>query len=411
MTMKRTVRVSSLRSRGALSSAQILALLVSIAGFALITGCAQENESADAGTPALDLCTGTSFCEDGMLFACVMGQSLFQSDCESFGQRCVIEFGEGRCDGEPSYFDDMGMAEMSAPREDLSVERGVSPPPRVDMSPDPPACDLPPEGRCVGTVIERCGGGAERFTFDCAANGEICVVDEQGAHCESQAPVDPCAAETCSGRGWCDNGSCLCDPGYAGARCDSCDGIWSPTDDGSCRPAAELLGTGAADELSGGDGAEFIQGRDADDTLRGGGGNDLLQGNKDSDSIEGNMGRDQLNGGAGNDLLFGGDDGDALFGDLGHDSLRGGRGNDRLVGGDGDDLLQGAGGDDHYTLDGLGDDTVIDPEGNNSARCLPGVRVVGNDPDGEYQRISFSTGGSLKYKPVELVRILGCDGL
>ena len=409
--MKRTDQVPSVLSKGPLSNHQLFSLLVSIISFGFITGCAEKNESVDAGESRIAMCTGASFCDAGILYACVRGEPIFQSDCESFGQRCIIEFGDGRCDGEPTYFDDMGMTEMSAPREDQSVqEQDISQPSMMDMSPDPPACDLPPEGHCVGTVIERCGGGAERFTFDCATNGEICVVDEQGAHCESQAPVDPCAAETCSGHGWCDNGSCLCDPGFAGARCDSCDGIWALADDGSCRPVIQIFGTGEADELSGGDEAEFIQGRDADDIIRGGGGNDFLTGNKDSDSVEGNMGRDQLNGGSGNDLLFGGDDGDALFGGLGHDSLQGGRGNDRLVGGDGDDLLQGEGGDDHYTLDGFGNDTVIDPEGNNSARCLPGVSVLDNTPDGEYQRLSFSTGGSLKYKPAELVRILGCDG-
>ena len=75
----------------------------------------------------------------------------------------------------------------------------------------------------------------------------------------------------------------------------------------------ELLGTMAADRLTGLDGA---------DTLRGGAGNDALSG----------MGaNDYLRGWTGNDTLLGGSGNDTLIGDQGADQLQGGWGADTFV--------------------------------------------------------------------------------
>ena len=91
---------------------------------------------------------------------------------------------------------------------------------------------------------------------------------------------------------------------------------------------AYIVGTAAAEVLSGTAADDEIYGEDGKDTLRGGGGNDALYGGRDSDTLAGEDG---------NDLLHGSE---------GADSLSGGTGNDTLVGGDGEDTLDGGAGDD-----------------------------------------------------------------
>lgn len=65
-----------------------------------------------------------------------------------------------------------------------------------------------------------------------------------------------------------------------------------------------------------------------------------------ADHITGNTRNNVLNGGAGNDTLIGGDGHDVLRGAGGNDLLQGGNGRDLLVGGDGADSLAGEAGED-----------------------------------------------------------------
>ncbi|MFQ3679427.1 MAG: choice-of-anchor I family protein [Pseudanabaenaceae cyanobacterium] len=74
-----------------------------------------------------------------------------------------------------------------------------------------------------------------------------------------------------------------------------------------------ILGSNAAEGLSGGPGPDTIAGFAGDDTILGGAGND------------------SIDGGLGNDLLIGGDGSDTLIGGPGADTLRGGMGNDVFV--------------------------------------------------------------------------------
>jgi Ca2+-binding RTX toxin-like protein len=170
-----------------------------------------------------------------------------------------------------------------------------------------------------------------------------------------------------------------------------------------------LIGTTAANKLSGGDG---------NDSLFGSSGNDSLLGGAGDDTLDGGVGIDTLNGGAGNDIytvdnlsdtiteglnagidlvksavnwvlgenfenltltgtgaitgtgnslnniligntgansLSGGDGNDNLFGSSGNDTLLGGTGDDTLDGGVGIDSLNGAAGNDIYTVDNVSD--------------------------------------------------------
>ena len=171
-----------------------------------------------------------------------------------------------------------------------------------------------------------------------------------------------------------------------------------------------VLGTGAADVMTGSDGAEVfyglagadtIDGRDGDDlifggagwddinggagndtavggdgmdTLRGWLGNDLLQGMASNDWLAGGDGNDTIQGGLGDDTAYGNADDDLLEGGAGHDSLDGGDGNDTVDGGTGSDSMRGGRGDDlllgrsgaDTMYGGDGDDTLEGHDGNDS---------------------------------------------
>ena len=73
-----------------------------------------------------------------------------------------------------------------------------------------------------------------------------------------------------------------------------------------------------------------IIGSSAANSISGGAGNDTIDGVKGNNSISGGAGADLINGGAGNDKLFG---------EIGNDTIGGGAGNDTLTGGAGSDLF------------------------------------------------------------------------
>jgi Tol biopolymer transport system component len=95
---------------------------------------------------------------------------------------------------------------------------------------------------------------------------------------------------------------------------------------------ATIVGTSAAETLTGGPGPDIISGQ---------GGNDTINGLDGTDTICGDAGKDKLNGGAANDLLDGGKGNDKLGGAKGKDKLNGGKGNDKLNGGKGKDNCNG----------------------------------------------------------------------
>ena len=120
-------------------------------------------------------------------------------------------------------------------------------------------------------------------------------------------------------------------------------------------------GTGDADTLAGGTGADALYGLGGADTLDGKGGNDVIFGGAGDDTLTGGTGADTLVGGAGDDTLTGGTGADTLVGGAGDDTLTGGAGADTLVGGAGDDTLTGGAGNDTFSFAlGDGNDTIGD---------------------------------------------------
>jgi Ca2+-binding RTX toxin-like protein len=67
--------------------------------------------------------------------------------------------------------------------------------------------------------------------------------------------------------------------------------------------SANMVGTAAADRLSGYSGNDTISGGGSSDTLSGGAGNDALRGGPGNDRLIGGQGRDTLVGGTGNDVF------------------------------------------------------------------------------------------------------------
>ncbi|MCX2888527.1 heme peroxidase [Pseudomonas sp. DCB_BI] len=82
-----------------------------------------------------------------------------------------------------------------------------------------------------------------------------------------------------------------------------------------------------------------LVGTNAANTLTGGAGNDVISGLGGNDTLNGLGGSDQLFGGIGNDILNGGDDPDFLNGEDGNDTLSGGLGADAMNGGAGNDTF------------------------------------------------------------------------
>ncbi len=230
---------------------------------------------------------------------------------------------------------------------------------------------------------------------------------------DPRRPPDPCDADPCNGRGWCMNGSCICDPGYAGAGCNVCDGVWQEVPDRApllCLPVRQVDGTDGDDPVLDGSGdADYLRGLGGNDTIRGLEGQDYINGNVGSDFVNGNGGRDEVRGGSEDDEVHGGAQDDVVYGDLGNDQVYGDLGDDRLIGGPGDDILWGGGGNDRYMLDGLGNDIINDESGFDSARCTPGVRAVVDQVVGRDRHIQLSTGGRVTILGDSVEEILGCD--
>ena len=300
---------------------------------------------------------------------------------------------------------DMGPEADQNPLEDMTSEEDMGPNP--DMNVDP-MCQLPEEGQCSGDLLEKCVNDV-LVTTDCAQQEQRCVSDLDGARCEDEPiEVDLCEGNYCDNRGYCDEGLCICDPGYTGAECETCDSGWQRNEFGNCEPLLSIFGTQGNDELVGSAAGEIIRGREGDDTIRGAGGDDYINGNAGNDFVNGNQGRDDVKGGSGDDELHGGADDDTVHGGAGHDYLDGDLGNDRLIGGDGDDQLFGGEGDDHYTLDGLGDDWIEDEEGTNTARCAEGIKIDQEAVENGNVVLHFNTGGTVSYPPGAISQIGGC---
>lgn len=162
-----------------------------------------------------------------------------------------------------------------------------------------------------------------------------------------------------------------------------------------------LVGGGGADSLVGGDDNDLLFGNGGDDTIRGGDGDDSISASEGDDVVFGGAGDDLIVGefgddfiaaGGGYDTVLGGDNDDTLIGQSGNDSLVGGGGDDSIRGGGGRDFISGGEGDDTLR-GGSGNDTIDLGEGDNSAfgslgsdlftvDALGNTTVVGGeDPD------------------------------
>lgn len=119
--------------------------------------------------------------------------------------------------------------------------------------------------------------------------------------------------------------------------------------------ADTIEGKGGGDELCGGAGNDTIDGGAGRDGIFGGAGADVLRGGNGKDEIDGRNGRDILRGNDGDDDIDGGSRKDAIYGGLGDDVLRGGGGADEIWGGAGFDEIRGGAGNDSIAGGGAGD--------------------------------------------------------
>jgi len=123
-----------------------------------------------------------------------------------------------------------------------------------------------------------------------------------------------------------------------------------------------------------------IVGTEAADTLSGTADADQVAALAGGDVVHGFAGDDGLDGGSGDDQLFGDDGADDLYGGNGRDILQGGAGDDQLYGGDGSDTLAGgAGADLIYGGDGI---DAVDYSANSGAIAVDGGRVTGGGDAG-----------------------------
>ena len=106
------------------------------------------------------------------------------------------------------------------------------------------------------------------------------------------------------------------------------------------RPAT-VIGSAAADEIVGGDGADVIVTRKGADSVRSGRGDDTICLGAGFDVAEAGDGRDLVHGAAGDEIANGGPGRDQLTGGDGSDVLSGGSHRDLLRGRDGVDELDG----------------------------------------------------------------------
>ncbi|MCP3973069.1 MAG: hypothetical protein GY720_01095 [bacterium] len=109
---------------------------------------------------------------------------------------------------------------------------------------------------------------------------------------------------------------------------------------------ATVVGTRAAESLSGNTGDDVIVGLAGNDYIEGAAGNDVICGGDGRDQVRGGEGNDVIYGDRGRDEIIGGPGNDRLFGNRGNDTLTGRRGRDRIRGGNGDDSADGGPGTD-----------------------------------------------------------------
>ena len=121
----------------------------------------------------------------------------------------------------------------------------------------------------------------------------------------------------------------------------------------------QRFGTGASEQLSGGEGDDSLFGNGGEDTLIGAGGNDQLFGGNQADSLDGGAGNDTLFGNDGLNQLVGGADDDLIYGGNQADHIWGGSGNDKIYANGGADVIDSGSGMDQVWLGGNGDATIV----------------------------------------------------
>ncbi len=211
----------------------------------------------------------------------------------------------------------------------------------------PAACDHCP-GHCSLTPFDECVGNSQ-----CSGSTNICLFVGTHGACRAGSELEGkrCVVDT-----QCCTSCMTCDVGGSGC-CDL--SVALPNGgDGKCT----IVGTGAANDITGSSGDDVICGLGNDDTIDGLDGDDIIDGGNGDDIIDGGLGGDILFGGNGDDnaqanaasaatdtsdhVIDGGDGDDALFGAFGDDVIFGGDGNDVVVGQGGRDDLRGGDGDD-----------------------------------------------------------------
>ncbi|MEM9947692.1 MAG: fasciclin domain-containing protein [Cyanobacteria bacterium P01_D01_bin.36] len=148
-------------------------------------------------------------------------------------------------------------------------------------------------------------------------------------------------------------------------------------------------------QIFGDQGKDTILGSAAADLLSGDRGDDTLTGNGGEDELLGGDGRDTLLGGAQADILNGGNGTDRLEGNGGDDILLGGRGKDILIGSaDGSQLFDGGRGKDQLFLEG-GTDTVVLRAGDGADEIFGfdlGQTTLGLSDGLQFSDLTFTQG-------------------